>query len=211
MILRFLVIALLVSSVGVEAADNVGKTGRRSGPTPSMTGKLSVGVIDYIPALDELREDLVSDGHGPLIDDSDRSVFVSFSAPSPKQEGIWIDLFYTNYGGESEDAEYELDLHNVGMTYLALIPADYVMPFLGIGGNIIYMRRSEELTFIEDNITNNDWLWGLNGQAGACLAPLPWIGVDVRYVYQWSKQSTLGGSEFDLGDGSIALSVSLMF
>jgi hypothetical protein len=204
--------ALLILAASSEAtSDNSNKVGRRSRTTPSVAGKLSVGMIEYIPALDELRDDLISDGHGALINDSDRSLFLSFSAPDPKHRGLWIDLFYSNYGGESEDAEYRLDLHNVGMTYLALIPSDYIIPSFGVGANIIYMRRNEELTFFGDDITHNDWLWGLNGQAGLCLAPLPWIGVDVRYVYQWSKQSTLGGSEFDLGDGSAALSISLMF
>ena len=175
-------------------------------------GKFSVGVIGYTPSLDEVRKQVVSDGHGPLVDDSDRSIFVSLTMPDPKgNEGLWIDVYYSRYGGESTDNEFEIDVHNGGASYLILVPSDYVVPFGGVGANILYMRRHQEFTFSDDGITHNDWLWGLNAQAGICVAPLPWVGVEARYLYLWSRQSTLGGTEYDLGDSSVALTVSLMF
>jgi len=173
-------------------------------------GMLNVGVVSYVPTLEEVRKRLIDDGHGPLVDDNKRSLFVSFRAPDPKRPDLWVEAFYMKYGGESEDRGFEIDVHNLGLSYLVLVPSEYVVPTLGVGGNILYMRRHEDLTFLDD-ITHNDWLWGLNAQAGLCIAPLPWIGVEASYLYQWSRQSTLGGTEYDLGDGTVALSVALMF
>lgn len=169
-------------------------------------GMLSIGLARYKPTLEEARKYTVEAGYGELTDDSDQSIFVSLRVPTKKDS--WSEVSYMKWSGESTNGNFKINVHNFGTTYLAIATTKTVSPYLGAGGNLIYMRR--EISGFFDT-THNDWLWGLNGTAGLCVNILPWLGVEARYMYIWSKQSTLGGTEYDLGDGVVTGAVTLIF
>lgn len=144
-------------------------------------GALSVGLVDFVPALDEVREDLVRNGHGELIDDEGRSTFLSLLAPIPERKESWVNVFYTRYRGESGDTEVEIDVHDLGAAYFAMLHAEKTLPFFGVGANAFHIRRHEELTSLSD-FTHKDWQWGLHAQAGFCYVPLKWTRTPERRV-----------------------------
>lgn len=190
--MNFVVLLLLLSALPVFAVPK--------------GGMLSIGIARYTPTLEQVRKYSVDAGYGELIDDSDQSIFVGLSVPTKKE--YWSEISYMKWSGESSNGDFQINVHNFGATYLIIASTKTMFPYVGVGGNVIYMRR--EIGGFLDT-THNDWLWGLNGTVGLCVEVLPWLGVQARYMYVWSRQSTLGGTEYDLGDGVLSGAVALMF
>jgi len=147
--------------------------------TSAFAVDISGGITDYIPTLEQIHdrydfEDDPSGWYGRLRVEKDWYV---------------IATTYTSYKGRGE---IDLDIHGLEVTYIAELPENFT-PYVGVGPTVFYMRRDIRSTVY------NDYPWGIHGIMGV-RASMGALGVDMGVNYSWSRTSTLGGREYDLGD-----------
>jgi len=180
--LAIVVLSALILAVGVSAQDLT----------------ILAGSTSYQPALEDLREVLA---YG---DAEDQAMALALRVPIPDKPGQWSEVCWHRYEGADRRGIFDLQLDVISVTQLARIDSGDLRPLLGLGGTAILMRRDMGLAE-----TSNDWLWGFHGTAGMAWHLVPWLSLEARGTYLWSRQSTLGGTEYDLSDSYWSLSVGL--
>ena len=163
-------------------------------------GIISGGIVPYEPKLEQVQEQ-----YGVLESEKEHW-YVSLLFPVPDKE-YWVGGYYIGYQGTND--RLDLTLHNIGLSYHLVVPADSVSTkfkvYIGGGPNLYYMRREFDFG------THNDYLYGLNGMVGLNWRALGPLGFEVKYIYQWCVTSTIGGTEYDLSDKQLWYGASLSF
>ena len=172
------------------------------------SGGLWGGLVNYTPALEDIRDELSNSGQGTLEADQDTGWMVGLYAAGKKE--YWSEVTYGRWSGEADSGTFSLELHNISASAFFQSPGK-VTPLLGVGSTVIYMHREGSASMQGLDIKNNDWLWGLHGFAGIKGRVANVITLEGRYCYLWSKQSTLGGVEYDLGDAFWLVALGLQF
>jgi len=166
------------------------------------------GLVNYTPNLEEVREELAESGQGNLTAEQDTGWMVGLYAAGKK--AYWTEASYGRWSGEADRGTFAIDVHHISASAFFQTPKT-VTPLLGVGSTIIYLHREGSASMRGLDVTNNDWLWGLHGWAGLRRRISKRVSLEGRYFYLWSKPSTLGGIEYDLGDAFWLVAVGLQF
>ncbi len=152
--------------------------------TSSFAMDISGGVTDYLPTLGHIQEDYD-------IERSPSGWYARIRVDEPSTANHPPYVVAMTYTGCTVRGEVDMDIHGLEASYMLELPTN-ITPYIGAGPTIYYMRRDFH------NTVHNDFPWGVHGIAGM-RGNMGFIGIDAGYVYTWSKTSTWGGSEYDLG------------
>lgn len=150
--------------------------------SPLFAVDISGGVTDYSPSLEHVRNNY------------ELTVNPSGWYAKLRVEKDWYITSLT-YTSCSTEGELNMNIHALEVSYIAEVPLT-VKPYLGVGATGFYMRREFNTRY--NDTVQNDFPYGVHALVGM-RTKVGWLGTDAGYVWTWSRTSTLGGMEYDLG------------
>ncbi|MFC1508620.1 hypothetical protein ACFL60_02915 [Candidatus Omnitrophota bacterium] len=165
-----------------------------------------IGKDYYLPKLTSIRNKIKNSGYGKLNDNP--GMYYAIHAQDEKG-GVMIG--YNKYKGSSDN--FDISVSNIIGNYSGCIaqPGGRVAFYLGAGANLLYMERKGIPDIIMKDVEYVDWLWGLNGLVGIAVRTIGPIHIGYEIGYTWSKESTLGGTVYDLSDVTQTFTVNFIF
>ena len=170
--------------------------------TIGASGGIVIGYNYYIPKLTSIRNKV-----GGLKDET--GIYVAIHVPTNDKKGAMIG--YSGYNGKSES--FNIHISNIIANYSIVATKDSsrLALWAGAGGNLLYMERHGIPGYMMTDAEYSDWLWGINGLIGIAFRVLGPIHIGYEIGYTWSKESTLGGTIYNLSDMTQTFTINLFF
>ena len=189
--------------------------------TPENRSSFSVGLSDYNPDLEDVRDKLQATGGGKLraMDEHiGKTVFFSLSTfrSNGSQGGLTTakEVSYLRYRTQSGPADFLLELDRFSgslLRYFAASQQSGWRAYWGGGVSLIRMKREGEVEERGSPLTTKkDWLWGLNGSLGLTYLVSDHVAMDTRYTRDLLGNSKFNGLEYSLGGGTFSYALAFL-
>ena len=165
----------------------------------------TVGYEYYTPKLTGIHKKIKDAGYGTL--EGDSGIYLALHIQE-KEKGAMIG--YNQYKANSENFNISISNIIIDYSYCFATPSERLAMYFGLGTNVFYMERHGIPDLWMSDAEYADWLWGLNGLLGISFRVVGPLYVGYEIGYTWSKQSTLGGTMYDLSGKTQTFIINLI-